>query len=88
MREEMMKLRFQQVAGQLTDTSRLRILRREIARMETILPKSERGGIGRCLMNNRRRMTGVVTSNKMQKTVVVEIKRTSSAIPCITRLFT
>lgn len=27
-------------------------------------------------MNERRRMTGVVTSNKMQKTVVVEIKRT------------
>ncbi len=36
-REELMKLRFQQVTGQLTDTSRLRILRREIARMETIL---------------------------------------------------
>ena len=32
-----MKLRFQQVTGQLTDTSRLRILRREIARMQTIL---------------------------------------------------
>ena len=29
-------------------------------------------------MNNRRRMTGVVTSNKMQKTVVVEISRTFS----------
>jgi small subunit ribosomal protein S17 len=27
-------------------------------------------------MNNRRRITGVVTSNKMTKTVVVEIKRT------------
>ena len=27
-------------------------------------------------MNNRRRMTGVVTSNKMEKTVVVEISRT------------
>lgn len=26
-------------------------------------------------MNNRRRITGVVTSNKMTKTVVVEIKR-------------
>jgi small subunit ribosomal protein S17 len=26
-------------------------------------------------MNTRRRMTGVVTSNKMQKTVVVEISR-------------
>lgn len=36
-REELMKLRFQQVTGQLTDSSRIRILRREIARMQTIL---------------------------------------------------
>ena len=43
-REELMKLRFQQVTGQLTDTSHLRILRRDIARMQTILreaPKAE-----------------------------------------------
>ncbi len=39
-REELMKLRFQQVTGQLTDSSRLRILRRDIARMETILKQS------------------------------------------------
>jgi len=36
-REELMKLRFQQVTGQLSDSSRLRILRREIARMQTVL---------------------------------------------------
>jgi len=36
-RHELMNLRFQQVTGQLTDTSRLRILRREVARMESIL---------------------------------------------------
>ena len=36
-REEMMKLRFQQVTGQLSDASRLRSLRREVARMQTIL---------------------------------------------------
>ena len=35
--EELMKFRFQQVTGQLTDTSRMRVLRREIARMQTIL---------------------------------------------------
>ena len=40
-REELMKLRFQQVTGQLTDTSRLKILRRDIARMETILHQAE-----------------------------------------------
>ncbi|MFH2103785.1 MAG: 50S ribosomal protein L29 [Chloroflexota bacterium] len=36
-REEMMKLRFQQVTGQMTDSNRLRLLRRDIARMQTIL---------------------------------------------------
>ncbi len=41
-REELMKLRFQQVTGQLTDFSRLRTLRRDIARMETILHQAER----------------------------------------------
>ena len=41
-REELMKLRFQQVTGQLTDTSRLRILRRDVARMETILNEALR----------------------------------------------
>jgi large subunit ribosomal protein L29 len=35
-REELMNLRFQQVSGQLTDASRLRFLRRDIARMMTI----------------------------------------------------
>lgn len=36
-REELMKYRFQQVSGQLTDTSRLRQLRRDIARYMTVL---------------------------------------------------
>jgi len=41
-REELMKLRFQQVTGQLTDTSRLRLLRRDVARMETILAEMQK----------------------------------------------
>ncbi len=41
-REELMKLRFQQVTGQLTDTNRLSILRHDIARMETILNEMAR----------------------------------------------
>ncbi len=36
-REELMRLRFQQATGELTDTSRLRQVRRDIARMLTIL---------------------------------------------------
>jgi large subunit ribosomal protein L29 len=42
MREELMKLRFQQVTGQLTDTSRLRLLKRDVARVETILNERSR----------------------------------------------
>jgi large subunit ribosomal protein L29 len=41
-RDELLKLRFQQVTGQLTDPTRLRHLRRDVARMETILKETER----------------------------------------------
>jgi large subunit ribosomal protein L29 len=44
-RDELMKLRFQQVTGQLMDTSRLRTLRREIARMQTILRQQSLTGV-------------------------------------------
>jgi large subunit ribosomal protein L29 len=44
-RDEMMKMRFQQVTGQLTDPSSLTILRRNIARMETILRENERAAV-------------------------------------------
>ena len=43
-REELMKLRFQQVTGQLTDTSHLRVLRRDIARLQTILREQAAAG--------------------------------------------
>ncbi len=40
-RQELMNLRFQTVTGQLTDTSSLPKIRREIARLETILREKE-----------------------------------------------
>ena len=40
-RNELMNLRFQLVTGQLTDTSRLQQLRRDIARFETLLREHE-----------------------------------------------
>jgi large subunit ribosomal protein L29 len=40
-REESFKLRFQAATGQLPDHSRLRIQRREVARMATILRERE-----------------------------------------------
>jgi large subunit ribosomal protein L29 len=43
-REELMNLRFQQSTGELLDTSRVREVRRSIARMETILNERAREG--------------------------------------------
>lgn len=40
-RQEYMNLRFQMVTGQLTDTSRLRQVRRQIAQFESILRERE-----------------------------------------------
>ena len=44
-REELMKLRFRQVTGQLTDTSQLRVVRRDIARMMTILSEQRKAEV-------------------------------------------
>ncbi|MBI3176039.1 MAG: 50S ribosomal protein L29 [Chloroflexi bacterium] len=43
-RHELMNLRFNQVTGQLTDFTKIRSLRRDIARMETILREMESAG--------------------------------------------
>jgi large subunit ribosomal protein L29 len=40
-REELFKLRFQFATGQLTDYSRLPAMRREVARLETVLRERE-----------------------------------------------
>lgn len=42
-RQELMNLRFQTVNGQLTDTSRLKITRRLVATLETVLRERELG---------------------------------------------
>ena len=42
-REELFNLRFQQVMGKLTATGRPRIVKREIARIKTILHERELG---------------------------------------------
>ena len=42
-RKEFMLLRFQSVSGQLTDTSKLQKIKREIARFETILREKQKG---------------------------------------------
>jgi len=42
-RNELMNFRFQVVTGQLTDTSRLKIMRKQIAVYETVLRQRELG---------------------------------------------
>ena len=44
-RHELLNLRFQTITGQLTDTSRIRVIRRDIARMETILREKQLAGM-------------------------------------------
>ena len=41
LRQEKMNLRFQAVSGQLSDVSRVKEVRRDIARMETILREKQ-----------------------------------------------
>ena len=65
-KKEFMLLRFQAVSGQLTDTSKIQISKKLIARFETILREKELG------INTE----GEVASNKMMKTIIVEISRT------------
>jgi len=45
-KEELMRLRFQQATGELTDYSRLRITRRKIARLYTILKEQQAASDG------------------------------------------
>ncbi len=40
-RHALMNMRFQTITGQLTDTSQVRVVRREIARLETILKEKQ-----------------------------------------------
>ena len=42
-REELMKMRFQQSSGELTDFTRLRQTRRDIARLLTVISERVRG---------------------------------------------
>jgi large subunit ribosomal protein L29 len=40
-KEELMNLRFQQASGKLEDTNRLRMVKRDVARIQTILTQKQ-----------------------------------------------
>ena len=77
-RREWFNLRQQWYAGSLEDFNRMRAVRREIARMLTVLrerelaQESEEGG---GMKERRKQLVGIVTSDKMEKTVVVRVER-------------
>ena len=65
-KEELFNLRFQQATGQLENTARLSQVRKNIARIKTILSES--------IERNRRHVyQGRVVSDKMDKTIVVVV---------------
>ena len=75
LQKEQFNLRFQQATGQLENTARVRQVRRDIARIKTMLgeqaPRRRRGADDM----PKRILQGVVVSDKIDKTVVVQVER-------------
>ncbi len=73
LRQERLHLRLQQQSGQLEQPSRLRLLRRDIARLEAVLTQRENPR-----RSARKARTGEVISSSMNKTIIV---RTVTRVP-------
>ena len=72
--KEAFNLRFQRASGQLENTARVRQVRRDIARIKTILGERARKPYGKRIMP-KRILQGVVVSDKGDKTVIVRVER-------------
>ena len=77
LKKEQFNLRFQRATGQLENTSRVREVRRDIARLKTIARcrSARRSRRLRRRQMPKRRLQGVVVSDKNDKTVVVRVER-------------
>ena len=77
LKKEQFNLRFQRASGQLENTSRVREVRRDIARIKTVqVQKRKWPGQGlRIEAMPKRVLQGVVVSDKNTKTVVVQVER-------------
>ena len=78
LKKEQFNLRFQRATGQLENTSRVREVRRDIARLKTVaqeqaLRRAEE--VKRTKRMPKRTLQGVVVSDKQAKTVVVRVER-------------
>ena len=77
LKKEQFNLRFQRATGQLENTSRVREVRRDIARLKTIA-RQKRAGAAEEVRGSKmpkRMLQGVVVSDKQDKTVVVRVER-------------
>ena len=72
-KKELFNLRFQNATNQLDNTSRIKEVRRNIARIQTVIAEQAKGGII-VERNLRKTRVGKVVSNKMDKTIVVAIE--------------
>ena len=63
LRKESLNLRFQKSSGQLEKTTRIRVVRRQIARIKTVLNSKEMGKVSM----PKRILRGVVVSDKADK---------------------
>jgi ribosomal protein uS17/ribosomal protein L29 len=72
LRKEAFNLRFQRANGQLENTDRIRQVRREIAKVKTIMGEKARA-VEKAMP--RRVLQGTVVSDKGDKTVVVNVQR-------------
>ena len=75
LKKEQFNLRFQTAGGQVENPSRARVVRREIARIKTVLgQQASAAKSGKQLMTERT-MQGTVVSDKADKTVTVNVER-------------
>ena len=71
LKEELFNLRFQHAINQLENPGRIETVKKDIARVKTVMRSNERKDMER---NLRKTRVGVVVSDKMDKTIVVAVK--------------
>ena len=73
-KKEQFNLRIQQSTGQLQNTAQLAKVRKEVAKINTLITERKKNNSGRNIMP-KRILQGVVVSDKQDKTVVVSVER-------------
>ena len=79
LKKEAFNLRFQQATGQLESTARMQVVRRDVARVKTIINQKAAAAAGRPRRREpempKRILSGTVTSDKNEQTITVSVER-------------